>query len=367
MLPLSGVKILDATHVIAGPFASYQLCLMGAEAVRVERLGGNDFIRHHAGSDDLIAAGLGGSFSAQNAGKKCILLNLKDPRGRDVFLKLAAESDVVIENYRPGVMDRLRVGYDDICAVKPDIIYCSLSGYGDVGPLKDTPAYDHIVQGMSGLMSMTGTAESGPQRAGLPITDYIAGLTAALAVTGALHQRKVSGDGQHLQVPMLASVLAFMGTFAIDQQTTGQERGLQGNIPFSGSPFAGRFDAADGYLTVALERAFRLRTATAWEGILGDVSVPAGKVRNLGDILAHPQTAASGCLDDLPLPGRDVPLKLPGLGFTSDSWKRAPLRQPDTAGESTKDVMRALGYSAEEITALTLAGVIAGPDTPKRE
>lgn len=406
MLPLSGVKILDATHVIAGPFASYQLCLMGAEAVRVERLGGNDFIRRHAGSDDLIAAGLGGSFSAQNAGKKCILLDLKDPRGRDVFLKLAAESDVVIENYRPGVMDRLKVGYEDICAVKPDIIYCSLSGYGDVGPLKDSPAYDHIVQGMSGLMSMTGTPESGPQRAGLPITDYIAGLTAALAVTGALHQLKVSGEGQHLQVPMLSSVLAFMGTFAIDQQTTGRERGLQGNIPFSGSPFAGRFDAADGYLVVtantsaqavrmvtalglddliplaeqtshlsederttitsALQAAFRRCTATAWEDILGSVSVPAGKVRNLGDILAHPQTQASGCLDDLPLPGRDVPLKLPGLGFTSDAWKRAPLKQPDTAGESTQDVMRALGYSAEQIAALLLAGVIAAPDTLER-
>lgn len=252
-------------------------------------------------------------------------------------------------------------------------------------------------------MSMTGTPESGPQRAGLPITDYIAGLTAALAVTGALHQLKVSGEGQHLQVPMLSSVLAFMGTFAIDLQTTGRERGLQGNIPFSGSPFAGRFDAADGYLVVtantsaqavrmvtalglddliplaeqtshlsedertiitsALEAAFRRRTATAWEDILGNVSVPAGKVRNLSDILAHPQTQASGCLDDLPLPGRDVPLKLPGLGFTSDVWKRAPLKQPDTAGESTQDVMRALGYSAEEIAALLLAGVIAAPDT----
>ncbi len=407
MLPLSGVKILDATHVIAGPFASYQLCLMGAEAVRVERLGGNDFIRHHAGSDELIAAGLGGSFSAQNAGKKCILLNLKDPRGRDVFLKLAAESDVVIENYRPGVMDRLGVGYDDIRAVKPDSIYCSLSGYGDVGPLKDTPAYDHIVQGMSGLMSMTGTPESGPQRAGLPITDYIAGLTAALAVAGALHQLKVSGEGQHLQVPMLSSVLAFMGTFAIDQQTTGRERGLQGNMPFSGSPFAGRFDAADGYLVVtantseqavrmvtalgletliplaektgqlsddervtitrALEKTFRTRTAMVWEETLGAVSVPAGKVRNLGDILAHPQTAASGCLDGLPLPGLEMPLKLPGLGFTSDSWRRAPLRQPETAGQSTRDVMRGLGYSAEDVTALIDAGVIVGPDTSSRD
>ncbi|MEQ8229265.1 MAG: CoA transferase [Rhodospirillales bacterium] len=407
-LPLQGVRVLDASHVLAGPFATYQLCLMGAEAVRVERIGGDDFVRRHAGSDALRAQGMGGSFAAQNAGKACILLDLKAPGGREVFLKLAAQSDVVVENYRPGVMDRLGVGYDDVRAVKPDVIYCSLTGYGPDGPLAGAPAYDHIVQGMSGLMSMTGTEQSGPQRVGLPITDYIAGLTAAMAISGALHQLRQTGQGQHLKVPMLSSVLAMMGVFAIDVQTAGRERGLMGNTPFSGSPFAGRFDTAEGYLvvtantaaqaarmvralglddladmagdtapdalteeqktqvTAALDRVFRTKPATEWEQVLAGANVPAGKVRNLGEILNHPQTLASGCLDDLPLPGMDGPVQIPGLGFTSDAWHRRPLPQPEAPGASTRRVLAAAGYDDAEIDALVRAGAVAGSDLPHK-
>ncbi len=408
-LPLDGVRILDASHVLAGPYATYQLCLMGADAVRVERIGGDDFVRRHGGSPELRAAGMGGSFTAQNAGKACILMDLKAPGGREAFLKLAAQSDVVMENYRPGVMDRLGCGYDDVRAVKPDVIYCSLTGYGPEGPLSGAPAYDHIVQGMSGLMSMTGTPESGPQRVGLPITDYIAGLTAALAVSGALHQLRQTGKGQHLVVPMLSSVLSMMGVFAIDQQTDGRERGLQGNLPFSGSPFAGRFDTADGHIvvtantaaqaarmvaalgldelagmagdtapdalgeeqkaqvTAALERVFRTKAATEWEDILARANVPAGKVRNLGEILNHPQTAASGCLDDLPLPGVAAPVKIPGLGFTSDAWARRPLPQPENPGDSTRRVLAGAGFSEDEIETLARAGAIAGAGLPPRD
>jgi crotonobetainyl-CoA:carnitine CoA-transferase CaiB-like acyl-CoA transferase len=408
-LPLSGVRILDTSHVLAGPFATYQLCRMGAEAIRVERIGGDDFVRHHGGSEALRAGGMGGSFSAQNAGKNCILLDLKAPGGREVFLKLAASCDVVMENYRPGVMDRLGAGYEDVRSVKPDTIYCSLTGYGPDGPLAGAPAYDHIVQGMSGLMSMTGTEASGPQRVGLPITDYIAGLTAALAISGALHQLRQTGTGQHLVVPMLSSVLAMMGAYAIDVQTAGAERGLQGNAPFSGSPFAGRFDTADGYLVVtantaaqakrmvaalgldalselagdtapgalsdtdrtrvaeALDKVFRTRTAEDWEAVLTEAAVPAGKVRGLGEILGHPQTAATGCLDDLPLPGQAAPVKLPGLGFTSDAWTRTPLPPPEAPGQSTRKVLAALGYSAGQIDDLARAGAIAGPDLPARD
>lgn len=407
-LPLSGVRVLDASHVLAGPFTTYQLCLMGADAIRVERIGGDDFVRRHGGSADLRAQGMGGSFAAQNAGKACILMDLKAPGGRDLFLKLAATCDVVMENYRPGVMDRLGVGYDDVRAVKPDIVYCSLTGYGPEGPLSGVPAYDHIVQGMSGLMSMTGTEQSGPQRVGLPITDYIAGLTGALAVSGALHQLRQTGQGQHLYVPMLSSVLAMMGSFAIDVQTDGRERGLMGNTPFSGSPFAGRFDTAEGHLVItantsaqavrmvaalglddlaslagstapdalndadrarvaaALDRVFRTRPAVEWETILAEAAVPAGKVRGLGEILDHPQTAASGCLDDLPLPGLDAPVKVPGLGFTSDVWSRRPLTQPEGEGESTRRVLATLGLSDKEIDDLARAGAVAGPDLPPR-
>jgi crotonobetainyl-CoA:carnitine CoA-transferase CaiB-like acyl-CoA transferase len=406
-LPLSGVRILDASHVLAGPFAAYQLCLMGADAVRLERLGGDDFVRDLGGSKELRQARLAGSFSAQNAGKACILVDLKAPGARDLFLRLAAASDVVIENYRPGAMARMGCGYADVRAVKPDIIYCSLTGYGPEGPLSRAPAYDHIVQGLSGLMAMTGTPDSGPQRVGLPITDYIAGLTAALAVTGAVAHHRATGEGQHLQVPMLSAVLAMMGVPAIDHQTMGTTRGLMGNTPFSGSPFAGRFDTADGHIVVtantaaqagrmvqalgaddisdlsggtaadalsdadrarvadALDRAFRTQPAAHWEKVLNDAGVPAGKVRSLGDILDHPQTEAMACLDDLPLPGLGT-VKIPGLGFTSDAWSRRPLVAPEAEGQSTRRVLADLGLSDTEIDDLARAGAIAGPDLPSR-
>ncbi|MEK9671844.1 MAG: CaiB/BaiF CoA-transferase family protein [Rhodospirillaceae bacterium] len=405
--PLEGVRVLDASHVVAGPFATYQLCLMGAEAVRVERLGGDDFVRVLGGTKDMIDAGLGSSFVSQNAGKRCILMDLRAPGAREVFLKLAAQSDVLMENYRPGAFDRMGVGYGDVRKVKPDIVYCSLTGYGPEGPLSNAPAYDHIVQGMSGLMSMNGTDQSGPMRVGLPITDYIAGLTAALAISGALHQKAITGRGQNLIVPMLSSVLAFMGAMAVDRETSGVERGLKGNLPFSGSPFAGRFDTADGHIVItantpaqatrmvdamnlpglkdmavrlsdlnpaeradiatALQKTFRTGPADQWEDILDAAGVPAGKVRNLGEIMAHPQTAAMGTLDHLPMPGMDTPLTIPGLGFTSDAWDRAPLSEPEVAGASTREVLSGLGYSDAEIETLALAGAVAGPGLPEKD
>lgn len=401
--PLSGMRILDASHVLAGPFATYQLCLLGAEAIRVERVAGDDFIRYHGGTAEMKAAGLGASFIAQNAGKQCIQLDLKQAEGRDIFLRLAAQADVVMENYRPGVMERLGLGYDDVRAVNPDVVYCSLTGYGDVGPLSGAPAYDHILQGMTGLMSMTGTPESGPQRVGLPITDYIAGLTAAFAITGALCQRLAGGPGQHLQVSMLGSVLSFMGAFAADLQTTGAQRGLQGNAPFSGSPFAGCFDTAKGKLVVtantaaqarrladlmgdatlaadadkldrggafspadrerinkALEARFKKRPALDWEMLLADAAVPAAKVRDLAEVLGHAQTIATGCLTEVPVPGLSAPLSIPGLGFTSDAWKVGRLAAPDLPGARTRAILKGLGYSAAAIARLKRNGVIGG-------
>ena len=401
--PLAGIRILDASHVLAGPFATYQLCLLGAEAIRVERVAGDDFIRYHGGTPEMREKGLGASFIAQNAGKQCIQLDLKQADGRDIFLKLAAQADVVMENYRPGVMERLGLGYDDIRAVNPDVVYCSLTGYGDVGPLSGSPAYDHILQGMTGLMSMTGTPESGPQRVGLPITDYIAGLTAAFAITGALCQRLAGGPGQHLQVSMLGSVLSFMGAFAADLQTTGTQRGLQGNAPFSGSPFAGCFDTAKGKLVVtantaaqarrladlmgdatlaadadkldrggtfspadrerinkALEARFKRRPALDWELLLADAAVPAAKVRDLAEVLGHAQTIATGCLTEVPVPGLAAPLSIPGLGFTSDAWKVGRLAPPDLPGAQTKEILKGLGYSAAAIQRLKRNGVIGG-------
>ncbi len=403
MQALKGIRILDASHVVAGPFASYQLGLMGAEVIRIDNMAATDFVRYHGGNDDMRSAGLGASHVAQSAGKRSIQLNIKDARGIELFKRLAATSDVLLENFRPGVMNRLGLGYDAICAVRPDIIYCSLTGYGPDGPMRDAPAYDHIVQGLCGLMSITGTKDTGPMRSGIPITDYLASFNAITAILAALYHRKTTGEGQHINVTMLASALTTLGAAAVHYQTTGRLREPTGNQPFSDSPFAGRFETADGYLMVtantpaqaesltaalgitmlaeelelvrdrqplseaqkdkaanALSDAFRMDTALAWEAKLAAASVPAGKVRTIDEVLELEQLSAIGCLDKVAALGVDGPVAVPGLGFSSNLSVERELPGPDRAGESTAAVLAELGLSDDELVDLAAAGVIGG-------
>jgi crotonobetainyl-CoA:carnitine CoA-transferase CaiB-like acyl-CoA transferase len=404
---LEGVRILDASHVVAGPFASYQLGLMGADVIRVDRIDGKDFVRHHGGTEDMKRAGLGASYICQNAGKSCIQINYKDPRGVDIFKSLAATADVVLENFRPGVMDRLGLGYDSIRSAKPDIVYCSLTGYGPDGPLSDAPAYDHIMQGVSGLMSTTGTPETGPLRSGIPITDYLAGLNAALAVLSALYHHRATGEGQHLQVSMLASALPVLGAAMADYQTTGQLRDLMGNRPFSDSPFAGRFDTSDGQVVVTantkqqsvsllatlgitsidaecaavtegktlseeqkkkvsqtLQNRFAEEDTDTWVLLLTKASVPAGRVSSIADILANPQLDAIGNMDEVDIGAEDRKVRIPGLAFRSDKTEKLSLPKPGRIGQSTARVLRELGLNTDTIDELARAGIIAGEGLP---
>ena len=197
---LDDVTVLDAGHVLAGPFATYQLAMLGARVTRVENPAGQDMARRHGGPQELRDAGMGASFLAQNANKRSIAIDLKQPRGRELFCRLASRVDVVTENFRPGMMQRLGLDYGTLRAHNPGLIYMSLTGFGQSGPLSGQPAYDHILQGISGMMSFNGTRESGPLRIGYPVVDYVAGLTAALAIVCALHQRQRTGQGQHLDV-----------------------------------------------------------------------------------------------------------------------------------------------------------------------
>ncbi len=402
MQPLTGLRLLDASHVVAGPFASYQLHLMGAEVIRIDSLDATDFVRYHGGTEEMRAAGLGASHIAQSAGKRSIRLNLKDPRGKDLFKRLAATSDALLENFRPGVMDRLGLGYDAIRDVRPDIVYCSLTGYGPTGPMRDAPAYDHIVQGVCGLMSTTGTRETGPMRSGIPITDYLAGFNAVIAILAALYQRRATGEGQHINVTMLASALPTLAAAAAHYQTTGELREPTGNQPFSDSPFAGRFETADGFLMVtantpaqaanlitalgisdlsdelalvqarrpldeaqkkkaaaSLRQAFLTDTALAWEAKLSAASVPAGKVRTIDEVFALDQLAALGCIDQVPALGIDGTIGVPGLGFSSNLSTPRDLTPPERAGQSTHAVLAELGISETERQELIEAGVIA--------
>ena len=187
MKPLSQIRILDLTNVLAGPFCCHQLAHMGAEVIKVEVPGSGDLARQLGADPSLNKKNMGVSFLAQNSGKKSITINLKDPQGKALFRKLVKTADVVVENFRPGVMDRLNVGYETLKTDNPNLIYCAISGFGQDGPLKDLPAYDQIIQGMSGIMSITGDTETAPLRVGYPVADTIGGMTAAFAIAAALN------------------------------------------------------------------------------------------------------------------------------------------------------------------------------------
>lgn len=371
--PLSGIRILDLTHVLAGPYATGQLALMGGEVIRVERPGSDDFVRRHGGTEEMRSAGLGASFLSQNSGKRSVILDLKDKSDLETFLRLAETADVLTENFRPGVVDRLGVGFDALRERRSDIIYASLSGYGPTGPLSGRPAYDHILQGMSGLMAMTGDEASGPMRVGLPIVDYVAGQALVAAILGALLQRaRKPGEAQRLTVSMLDAMTAFMGAYAIHHETTGRLRGLEGNRAFADTPFSGRFDTADGALVVtantpaqaarlcaaldrpdlardkdasnvaeALRGVFRTATAEEWEDRLSAANVPAARVRTLAEALAHPQMADSPAWLPLNVPELDMTVRAPSLPFRAP-WSPKTLPPVPAPGAHTAEVLATL-------------------------
>src|SRR5688572_9984770 len=208
---LEGVRILDLTNVLAGPFCCYQLAQLGADVIKIEVPRSGDLARRLGADPELNKRLMGASFLAQNAGKRSLTINLKNQDGKEIFRRLVATADVVIENFRPGVMDRLGLGYETLKNCKPDLIYCAISGFGQTGPLKENPAYDQIVQGLSGVMSITGDKNSAPLRVGYPIADTIGGITAAFAVAAALFRRQRNGEGEFIDVSMLEATLVTMG------------------------------------------------------------------------------------------------------------------------------------------------------------
>jgi CoA:oxalate CoA-transferase len=396
---LEGIRILDLTNVLAGPFCSYQLALLGAEVIKVEVPGTGDLARQ-LGADPALNAGLMGvSFLAQNAGKKSVTLNLKSARGKSLFLDLVDRADVVLENFRPGVMDRLGVGYEALRARKPSILYCAISGFGQDGPMRDNPAYDQIIQGFSGVMSVTGSAETAPLRVGYPVADSIGGLTAAFAISAALVRRGRTGEGEFIDVSMLESVMVTMGWVVSNYLTAGVTPAPMGNENMTASP-SGTFKTGDGLLniaankqeqfvtlcrllgredlssdsrfaerearkrnrkalTVELERALAARGAADWERILNKNGVPSGRVMSVPDILEHPQVKERELIKRVPdAPGVDRPLSVTRGGFRLASGDPRPESAPPVLGADNASVFGELGVDAEELVALRKEGVI---------
>ncbi|MGK2858919.1 MAG: CaiB/BaiF CoA transferase family protein [Thermoanaerobaculia bacterium] len=247
---LQSIRVLDLTNVLAGPFATELLALCGAEVIKVENPDGGDLARKLGAVPKLNKELMGTSFLAQNANKKSLTLNMKVPSAKKAFLKLAETADIVVENFRPGVMDRLGIGWSVLSKLNPRIVYCAISGFGQTGPDAEKPAYDQIIQGLSGVMAINGDERLNPLRAGFPICDTVGGLNAAFAIMGALYHRERTGEGQFIDVAMLDSIMPLMGWVAANLLIGGVQPQLLGNDNFTAAP-SGTFVTKDGYINIA--------------------------------------------------------------------------------------------------------------------
>ncbi|MBX6424582.1 MAG: CoA transferase [Variibacter sp.] len=377
---LSGIRVLDLTNVLAGPYCGYQLALLGADVIKVEAPGGGDLARQLGAAPELNRANMGVSFLAQNAGKRSVALDLKREEDRARFLDLVATSDALVENFRPGVMERLGLGYERLRAVRRDLVYCAISGFGQTGPWRDKPAYDQIIQGLSGVMSITGTPETAPLRVGYPVCDTLGGLFGAFAIVAALLRRMRTGEGAFLDVSMLESTLSALGWPVSNYLTGGVEPRPMGNENFTAAP-SGTFRTGDGLLNIAankqeqfvalcrligrpelaedprfaeresrkvnryalnalIEEALAAASAAEWEERLNRAGVPAGRVLTVPQVLAEPQIVERGMTITFDrVPGVDRPVRVVRGGFLVDGEAPRPQRPPPALDEHRAEIL----------------------------
>ena len=396
MKPFSGVKILDFTRVLAGPYGSYQLALLGADVIKVESRDGDD-MRFGNRANDWEKRGLAAPWVAVNAGKRSITLDLKKPKAIEIVKRLAAKADVVMENFRPGVMDKLGIGYETLKAINPRLIYCAVSGFGQVGPGAKTAAFDGMIQAMSGLMSITGFPANGPTRVGFAGADVMSGATAAFGVASALYQRTHTGKGQLVDVAMIDAVMAYLAQQFTEHMMTGRVHEQAENLSVTRKPTGNLFKTRDGWIVLAVmtdpqfqrlmktlgradaladprfadwptriqnnkalheivEAALGKETSATWVERFAQADVPAGRV------LTIPETAR---LDHFQhrtvLQGVETehgPVRVVGSGFRLEHGGGSVDRPPARLGQHTDEVLREAGYSTSDIAEIRRAEVV---------
>jgi CoA:oxalate CoA-transferase len=396
---LEGIRVLDLTNVLAGPFCCYQLAQLGADVIKVEVPGSGDLARQLGADPELNERLMGASFLAQNAGKRSVTINLKNAEGKEVFRRLVMTADVIVENFRPGVMDRLGVGYSALKKLKANLIYCAISGFGQTGPLKDDPAYDQIVQGLSGVMSVTGDKNSAPLRVGFPVADTIGGLTAAFAITAALFRRQKTDEGEFIDVSMLEATLVTMGWVVSNWLIAGVRPEPLGNENMTASP-SGTFTTGNGLLNIAanqqeqfeklcelidrkdlatdprfvdredrkarryalkakIEQALAKKSAKEWAHLFNENGVPAGEVLSIPEVLAHPQIIERNLLKRFDTTaGVEGAISVVRSGFRLATGDPQPATPPPSLGADTEEILKELGYDKDAIGKLRADGAV---------
>lgn len=394
MRPLDGIRVVDFTHAIAGSTCTQMLLQLGATVIKIEPPGTGDAFRHY--TEHAGPPGMSVPFAALNAGKRSVALNLKSRRGQALARQLAEGADIVAENFRPGVIARLGLGWDVLHAANPRLVMISLSGFGQDGPLRDWGAYDHIAQAVSGMALMNGFDER-PFKIGLPVVDSFTGYLGVIAVLAALRERDVTGQGKRIDVAMLDAAIKIMGTAAAMWSYTGVAPQGTGNRGFRLVATAEYYATAEGWIALGanmqhqIEALFRVlghaelmsdprfathaarvehyaalkgwltehllgRRAADLEAELTAAGVPAARIRDIGEALTHPHIMARGLAEAAEMPGHDRPLTVlgPGFGVESDP---VPRHVP-SLGEHTGSVLTELGLTAAEIAALADEGVL---------
>ena len=395
MKALEGISVLDLTRALAGPFCTLMLGDNGADVIKIEIPGTGDDTRQWG---PPFIQGESAYYLSINRNKRSLTLNLRDPKAKEIFLKMAGKADVVVENFTPGVMSRFGLEYQAVKAVNPKIVYCSISGFGQDGPYQNRPAYDQIMQGLSGLMSITGEPDGEAQKVGLAITDIGAGMWSAFGIMAALRHREIAGEGQYIDVSMLDAQVAWLTYQAAYFFANGEPPKRLGAahptlVPYQGfmcqdgkyinvavgseriwERFCQGIQRADlredpdyasngdrvanrGKLVPMLQELFLTRPLQHWVDDLQKVNVPCGPINDLADVFSDPQLLHRQMYLEMPHPTLGT-IKQTGLPIKFSLTPGGLDRHPPLLGEHNQEILEGLGYSEADIKELADASVI---------
>ena len=394
---LEGIRVLDLTNVLSGPFCTLHLALLGAEVIKIENPEEGDLARKLGCRPELNKKLMGTSFLAQNANKKSVTLNLKTSEGKEIFKKLISTADIVVENFRPKVMERLGLSYTFLNKINPKLIYCAISGFGQTGPDANKPAYDQIIQGLSGVMAINGDERLNPLRCGFPVCDTAGGLNAAFAIMAALFHRERTREGQFIDVALLDSIMPLMGWVSANLLIGNEHPELLGNDNFTAAP-SGTFLTKDGYINIAankqeqweevtnllgipelkedprfkerdarkknrkeltqlLEKKLQEKETAYWVGELNKRGVPAGEILKLDVALNAPQIKHRNTLAKV----QEKEIGEIALFNLTAKFEKTPGKiktPPPCLGAHTKEILTNIGYSEDEINDLKKRKII---------